>query len=127
MQEQGFGKTEPDDVLPFIGQYAFRKDGIRHAWTPEAISTLQLATRLGSYKKFKEFCSIVDDRQEPLFLRNYFKFKSNPISIDEVEPAENIVKRFIGAAMSFGAISKEAHSRGYRNCPQYFGFTQQYR
>ncbi|MBR6856097.1 MAG: glutamate synthase large subunit [Bacteroidaceae bacterium] len=109
MQEQGFGKTEPDDVLPFIGQYAFRKDGIRHAWTPEAISTLQLATRLGSYKKFKEFCSIVDDRQEPLFLRNYFKFKSNPISIDEVEPAENIVKRFIGAAMSFGAISKEAH------------------
>ena len=109
MQEQGFGKTEPDDVLPFIGQYAFRKDGIRHAWTPEAISTLQLATRLGSYKKFKEFCSIVDDRPEQLFLRNYFKFKSNPISIDEVEPAENIVKRFIGAAMSFGAISKEAH------------------
>ena len=109
MQEQGFGKAEPDDVLPFIGQYAFRKDGIRHAWTPEAISTLQLATRLGSYKKFKEFCSIVDDRQEPLFLRNYFKFKSNPISIDEVEPVQNIVKRFIGAAMSFGAISKEAH------------------
>jgi len=109
MQQQGFGKTEPDDVLPFIGQYAFRKDGIRHAWTPEAISTLQLATRLGSYKKFQEFCSIVDNRPEPLFLRNFFKFKSNPISIDEVEPAENIVKRFIGAAMSFGAISKEAH------------------
>ncbi len=109
MQEQGFSKAEPDDVLPFIGQYAFRKDGIRHAWTPEAISTLQLATRLGSYKKFKEFCSIVDDRPDQLFLRNFFKFKSNPISIDEVEPAENIVKRFIGAAMSFGAISKEAH------------------
>ena len=109
LQEQGFGKAEPDSVLPFIGQYAFRKDGIRHAWTPEAISTLQLATRLGSYKKFKEFCSIVDDRPEQLFLRNFFKFKSNPISIDEVEPAENIVKRFIGAAMSFGAISKEAH------------------
>ena len=54
-------------------------------------------------------CYIVDDRQEPLFLRNYFKFKTNPISVDEVEPAENIVKRFIGAAMSFGAISKEAH------------------
>ena len=109
MQEQGFAQAEPDGVLPFIGQYAFRKDGIRHAWTPEAISTLQLATRLGSYKKFQEFCSIVDDRQEPLFLRNYFKFKTNPIPVDEVEPAENIVKRFIGAAMSFGAISKEAH------------------
>ena len=109
MHAQGFGSDEPADVLPFIGQYAFRKDGIRHAWTPEAISTLQLATRLGSYKKFQEFCSIIDDKKEPLFLRDFFKFKTNPISIDEVEPASNIVKRFIGAAMSFGAISKEAH------------------
>ena len=109
MHAQGFGSDEPSDVLPFIGQYAFRKDGIRHAWTPEAISTLQLATRLGSYKKFQEFCSIIDDKKDPLFLRDFFKFKTNPISIDEVEPASNIVKRFIGAAMSFGAISKEAH------------------
>ena len=109
MHSQGFGADAPDSVLPFIGQYSFRKDGIRHAWTPEAISTLQLATRLGSYKKFQEFCSIVDDKKEPLFLRDFFKFKTNPISIDEVEPASNIVKRFIGAAMSFGAISKEAH------------------
>ncbi len=109
MHAQGFGAEEPESVLPFVGQYSFRKDGIRHAWTPEAISTLQLATRLGSYKKFQEFCSIVDDKKEPLFLRDFFKFKTNPISIDQVEPASNIVKRFIGAAMSFGAISKEAH------------------
>jgi len=109
MHAQGFSAQEPESVLPFVGQYSFRKDGIRHAWTPEAISTLQLATRLGSYKKFQEFCSIVDDKKEPLFLRDFFKFKTNPISIDEVEPASNIVKRFIGAAMSFGAISKEAH------------------
>ena len=109
MHAQGFSADAPESVLPFIGQYSFRKDGIRHAWTPEAISTLQLATRLGSYKKFQEFCSIVDDKKEPLFLRDFFKFKTNPISIDEVEPASNIVKRFIGAAMSFGAISKEAH------------------
>ena len=109
MHAQGFGPSEPDDVLPFIGQYAFRKDGIRHAWTPEAIATLQLATRLGSNKKFQKFCSIVDDRAEPLFLRDFFKFKTNPIPLEQVEPAENIVKRFIGAAMSFGAISKEAH------------------
>lgn len=109
MHEQGFSADEPESVLPFIGQYSFRKDGIRHAWTPEAISTLQLATRLGSYKKFQEFCSIVDDKKEPLFLRDFFKFKTNPIPVDQVEPAENIVKRFIGAAMSFGAISKEAH------------------
>ncbi|MBO6079230.1 MAG: glutamate synthase large subunit [Bacteroidaceae bacterium] len=109
MHAQGFSSDEPADVLPFIGQYAFRKDGIRHAWTPEAISTLQLATRLGSYKKFQEFCSIIDDKKDPLFLRDFFKFKTNPIPVDQVEPASNIVKRFIGAAMSFGAISKEAH------------------
>ncbi len=108
MHSQGFGQT-PSDILPFIGQYAFRKDGIKHAWTPDAIATLQLATRTGSYKKFKEFTHIVDDVKEPLFLRQYFKFKANPIPLDEVEPEENIMKRFIGAAMSFGAISKEAH------------------
>ncbi|MCQ2109921.1 MAG: glutamate synthase large subunit [Bacteroidaceae bacterium] len=108
MHAQGF-EADPDDVLPFAGQYSFRKDGIKHAWTPEAISTLQLATRLGSYKKFKEFTSIVDNKSDQLFLRDYFKFKKNPISIDQVEPVENIIKRFVGAAMSFGAISKEAH------------------
>ncbi len=108
MHSQGFGQS-PSDILPFIGQYSFRKDGIKHAWTPDAIATLQLATRTGSYKKFKEFTHIVDDVKEPLFLRQYFKFKSNPIPLDEVEPEENIMKRFIGAAMSFGAISKEAH------------------
>lgn len=108
MHAQGF-ESEPDDVLPFAGQYSFRKDGIKHAWTPEAISTLQLATRLGSYKKFKEFTSIVDNKSDQLFLRDYFTFKKNPISIDQVEPVENIIRRFVGAAMSFGAISKEAH------------------
>ena len=110
MHSQAFGSdADTSGLLPYVGQFAFRKDGIRHAWTPEAIATLQLATRTGSYKKFKEFTSIIDNKPEPLFLRDFFKFKQNPISIDEVEPAENIVKRFIGAAMSFGAISKEAH------------------
>ena len=110
MHAQGFD-TEVDDekLLPYIGQFSFRKDGIRHAWTPEAIAALQISTRTGNYQKFKEFTSIIDNKPEPIFLRDYFKFKTNPISIDEVEPAENIVKRFIGAAMSFGAISKEAH------------------
>ena len=110
MHAQGFeNKVAETDILPYVGQFAFRKDGIRHAWTPEAIATLQLATRTGSYKKFKEFTNIIDNKPEPLFIRDFFKFRQNPISIDEVEPAENIVKRFIGAAMSFGAISKEAH------------------
>ena len=59
MHAQGFeNKVAETDILPYVGQFAFRKDGIRHAWTPEAIATLQLATRTGSYKKFKEFTNI---------------------------------------------------------------------
>ena len=108
MHAQGFA-CEADDMLPMAGQYSFRKDGILHAWTPETISTLQLATRLGSYKKFKEFSNLVDNCHEPLFIRDYFKFKQNPIDISEVEPVEKIIPRLTGAAMSFGAISKEAH------------------
>ncbi|MDD5870872.1 MAG: glutamate synthase large subunit [Bacteroidales bacterium] len=98
-----------DAVLPHIGQFSFRKDGEKHAWNPETISTLQLATRLGSYKKFKEFTAAVDGKEQPIFLRDFFTFKRNPISIDEVEPVESIVKHFVTGAMSFGAISKEAH------------------
>ena len=100
---------DPDEILPNIGQFSFRKDGEKHAWNPETISTLQLATQLGSYKKFKEFTAIVDDKEQPIFLRDFFDFKKNPISIDEVEPVEDIVKHFVTGAMSFGAISKEAH------------------
>ncbi|MGM9842659.1 MAG: glutamate synthase large subunit [Muribaculaceae bacterium] len=100
---------DPDEILPNIGQFSFRKDGEKHAWNPETISTLQLATRLGCYKKFKEFTAIVDGKEQPIFLRDFFDFKKNPISIDEVEPVEDIVKHFVTGAMSFGAISKEAH------------------
>ena len=106
--DAGFAKTT-DELLPNIGQFSYRKDGEKHAWNPETISTLQLATRLGSYKKFKEFTSIVDNKEAPIFLRDFFTFKKNPISIDEVEPIESIVKHFVTGAMSFGAISKEAH------------------
>lgn len=108
MHDQGYVE-KTSDLLPMEGQYSFRKDGILHAWTPEAIATLQLATRLGSYAKFKEFTAMVDGRKEPLFIRNFFTFKNNPIPLEEVEPESEIVKHFIGAAMSFGAISKEAH------------------
>ena len=97
------------DILPHNGLFSFRKDGERHAWNPETISTLQLATRLGSYKKFKEFTSMVDGKESPLFLRDFFGHKRNSIDIEKVEPVENIVKHFVTGAMSFGAISKEAH------------------
>ena len=100
------GKAE---LLPNRGLYAFRKDGEKHAWNPETISTLQLATRLGSYKKFKEFTAMVDSKESPIFLRDFLDFRRAPISIDRVEPVENIVQRFVTGAMSYGSISREAH------------------
>ena len=97
------------ELLPNRGLYAFRKDGEKHAWNPETISTLQLATRLGSYKKFKEFTAMVDSKESPIFLRDFLDFRRAPISIDWVEPVENIVQRFVTGAMSYGSISREAH------------------
>ena len=97
------------ELLPNRGLYAFRKDGEKHAWNPETISTLQLTTRLGSYKKFKEFTAMVDSKESPIFLRDFLDFRRAPISIDRVEPVENIVQRFVTGAMSYGSISREAH------------------
>lgn len=108
LHREAFG-NDIDDILPNKGIYSYRKDGEQHAWNPETISTLQLATRLGSYKKFKEYSKIVDEKEEPIFVRDFLEFKRNPISIDKVEPAENIMKRFVTGAMSYGSISREAH------------------
>ena len=91
------------------GQFHWRKDGIRHAWNPETIATLQLATRTGNYEKFKEFTRLVDEKEAPIFIRDFLGFKKSPINIDEVEPVDEIVKHFVAGAMSFGALSKEAH------------------
>ena len=107
--DAGFRDAEPGHLLPHIGLFSFRKDGEQHAWNPETISSLQIATRLGSYKKFKEFTRMADGKSRPIFLRDFFGFKRNPIDIDKVEPVEDIVKHFVTGAMSFGAISKEAH------------------
>ena len=98
-----------DELLPNNGLYTFRKDGEKHAWNPETISTLQLATRLGSYKKFKEYTSSVDGKEAPIFLRDFLDFRRSPISIEKVEPVESIMRRFVTGAMSYGSISKEAH------------------
>lgn len=76
---------------------------------PETISALQLATRLGSYAKFKEYTRRVDEKESPIFLRDFFSFRRNPIPLEDVEPVEEIVKHFVTGAMSFGSISKEAH------------------
>ena len=105
---EGFA-AEAGGLLPNKGLYSFRKDGEKHAWNPETISTLQLATRLGSYKKFKEYTHLVDEKEKPIFLRDFLNFRRNPISIEQVEPVESILRRFVTGAMSFGSISKEAH------------------
>ncbi len=109
MHREAFGGAV-DEMLEHKGIYSFRKDGEKHAWNPETISTLQLATRLGSYKKFKEYTHMVDDKESPIFLRDFLTFKKQkPIPLDEVEPATEIMKRFVTGAMSFGSISREAH------------------
>lgn len=109
LHKEAFEKAT-DNILDHKGIYSFRKDGEKHAWNPETISTLQLATRLGSYKKFKEYTRLVDSKDSPVFLRDFLEFKrKTPVSLDRVEPAEEIMKRFVTGAMSFGSISKEAH------------------
>ena len=101
--------ADTEHPLPNLGQFHWRQDGIKHAWNPETIATLQLATRTGNYEAFKKFESLVDNKPEPLFLRDFLDWKRNPIDIDKVEPVEKIVKHFVTGAMSFGALSAEAH------------------
>lgn len=109
MHKAGYDE-DLSEVLEHKGFYSYRKDGEKHAWNPETISTLQLATRLGSYKKFKEYTKLVDEKEEPLFLRDFLDIKrQSPVPLEEVEPASEIMKRFVTGAMSFGSISKEAH------------------
>ncbi|MCR4766179.1 MAG: glutamate synthase large subunit [Bacteroidaceae bacterium] len=109
MHQNAFGKSQITTFLPNIGQFHWRKDGIQHAWNPATIATLQLATRTGNYAKFKEFSKLVDAKEHPIFIRDFMGWKKHPINIDEVEPVEEIVKHFVTGAMSFGALSKEAH------------------
>ena len=109
----GSGKTAAyrETVLKNQGQFSWRKDGIKHAWNPETIAKLQLATRQGNYDKFKQWSKQVDEKESPIFIRDFFSWKkaATPTPIDEVEPVESIVKHFVTGAMSFGALSIEAH------------------
>lgn len=92
------------------GVYAWRKYGEHHAWNPETIGLLQWATRTNDYSKYKEYSALVDnENRKPAFIRGCFNLKRNPIPIDQVEPVEAILKRFVTGAMSYGSISKEAH------------------
>ncbi len=111
LHDEAFVPGEMPKFLPNTGLFNYRKDGIEHAWNPETIANLQIATRLGSYTKFKEWAKSVDEKEKPIFIRDFFGFKkaAKPTPIDEVEPVESIVKHFVTGAMSFGALSIEAH------------------
>lgn len=111
LHDEAYKPSEINEFLPNNGLFSYRKDGIQHAWNPETIANLQIATRLGSYKKFKEWAKLVDEKEKPIFIRDFFGFKkaATPVPLDEVEPVESIVKHFVTGAMSFGALSIEAH------------------
>jgi glutamate synthase (NADPH/NADH) large chain len=106
-------KAYTEDVHSTIlteGVYAYRKYGEHHAWNPESVGLLQWSTRTNDYQKYKEYTALVDcETSKPGFLRGLLEYKRNPIPLEEVEPAENILKRFVTGAMSYGSISREAH------------------
>ena len=115
LHKQAFG-TDPvlQNMLDAGGEYAFRVRGEEHMWTPDAIAKLQHATKSNSYNTYKEYAEIINNQSKRhMTLRGLFEFKADPakaISIDEVEPAKEIVKRFASGAMSLGSISSEAHA-----------------
>jgi glutamate synthase (NADPH/NADH) large chain len=101
------------DALDVGGELAFRLRGETHTWTPETITLLQHAVREGNFEKFQEYTSLIDDQTRKLKnLRGLFElqYADEPVALDEVEPAKEIVKRFATGAMSFGSISWEAHT-----------------
>jgi glutamate synthase domain-containing protein 2/glutamate synthase domain-containing protein 1/glutamate synthase domain-containing protein 3 len=104
--------TQVDPELAIGGTYQFRARGEYHLLNPDTVSKLQHSVRKNVYATFQEFADLVDQQNKQLCtLRGLMEFKDTgeSISIDEVEPAEQIVKRFATGAMSFGSISKEAH------------------
>ncbi len=112
--ETAFGKTRcRTPELDVGGDHAFRVQGEEHVWTPDTISTLQHSVRSGDYELFRKYSAIVDDQTSKLKnLRGLFTLDTldEPIPLDEVESASEIVKRFATGAMSFGSISWEAHT-----------------
>jgi len=100
-----------DNILDEGGDYRWRSSGEFHQLNPKMIGLLQHATRSGNYKTFKQYAKLVNEQQTNLAnIRGLLQFKKgDPIPLDEVEPASEIVKRFATGAMSYGSISKEAH------------------
>jgi glutamate synthase (NADPH/NADH) large chain len=104
-------------ALEVGGEYLFRMRGEAHAWSPETVALLQHAVRGNSFDKYRAFAAMVNEQAEKLLtIRGLFRVKSAqdegraPVPIEEVEPAKDIVRRFSTGAMSFGSISREAHT-----------------
>ena len=102
------------NMLETGGEYAWRARGEAHMWTPDAIAKLQHSTRANNWNSYKEYAQLINDQSKRhMTLRGLFEFKADPanaISLDDVEPAKEIVKRFATGAMSLGSISTEAHT-----------------
>ncbi|MBC8086924.1 MAG: glutamate synthase subunit alpha, partial [Phycisphaerae bacterium] len=102
------------NTLDAGGEYAWRSRGEEHMWTPDAIAKLQHGVRSNRFDTYQEYAAIINDQSaRHMTLRGLFEFKRDhvtPISLDAVEPAAEIVKRFATGAMSLGSISTEAHA-----------------
>ena len=101
------------NALEAGGEYAYRVRGEAHMWTPDVIAKLQHATRSNNSQTYKEYAKLINDQSEHLkTLRGLFEIRpaGAPVPLDEVEPAKDIVKRFVTGAMSLGSISTEAHT-----------------
>ncbi|MFP5382517.1 MAG: glutamate synthase-related protein [Gammaproteobacteria bacterium] len=114
LHKQAFGNSPVlINMLEAGGEYAFRIRGEEHMWTPDSIAKLQHATRSGQFSTFKEYSKLINDQtKRHLTLRGLFELRTaaEPVPLDEVEPAKEIVRRFATGAMSLGSISTEAHS-----------------
>ncbi|GAA4788551.1 glutamate synthase large subunit [Olivibacter ginsenosidimutans] len=110
---RGFNNEKKTNLLPEGGLYQWRRRGEAHLFNPSTVHLLQQACRTGNYEVYKQYASHINNQKERMYtLRGLFDFAKHrsPIPIEEVEPAENIMKRFATGAMSFGSISHEAHS-----------------
>ena len=106
-----------EDVLDIGGDYAFRQRGEAHVWRAETVASLQHAARGNARDKYREFSRLVNDVEDKyITIRSLFRLKGaeedgrTPVPLDEVESAAEIVKRFSTGAMSYGSISREAHT-----------------
>jgi len=110
---RGFPPISVDPhTLDLGGQYQWRRQGEAHHWNPETVAKLQHAVRINSFETFKEFTRLINDEaRNRSTIRGLLTIKQGavPVPLEEVEPAKDIVKRFVTGAMSFGSISKEAH------------------